>query len=1016
MQKSTEHSYGASMIDEKHILEITDSCTIAILESINDVVFIHDAGTGEIRYLNSRIFDIYGYTPEEAKKLTIEQLSDGAPPFSLLEVQNHLLNTKINGPQKFDWLAKHKDGHTFWTEVSMRFSVLNNFDIIIATVRDISERKSLIQEIIDSEMRFHALNTASFGGIAIHDNGVILDCNQGLAEITGFSINELIGIDGMQLIAPEWREYISCMIKEGYDKTYDAEGLRKDGTKFEISIRGKNIPYGGKIVRVTEFRDITDQKKVEESLRASEERFRLMNENISDVIVETDIFGNYTYISPSFRKVCARGEEVIGKNAFELIHPDDVDLVKGEFLKGYNEGIDTRVEYRFFHPMKGYIWFESVGKPYINRHGKKIALIASRDITERKISEEMLREKEERFRLITDNISDAIVETDIDGIYLYVSPSYKHISGRGDEVIGETSTNKIHPDDIESARNAISSMVKTGKDTIIEYRYLHPVMGYFWVESHCKTYTTQAGEPRIVLSARDISERKKAEALLKESEASYRGLLDCVSEAIYILDENNRFIEVNEGAIQMYGLTREELVGKTPADVSAPGRNDLEKTALAIQEAFNGKPQQFEFWGIRKNGQIFPKDVRASKGTYFGKNIVIAVSFDITERKQTEIELIHAKEKAEEMSRIKSSFLANMSHELRTPLIGILGYSDLLKDSVQDPDERKMARTIFSSGERLLNTLNMILNLSKIEANKIDIIKTKINLYESTKESIKLFEPLAAKKNITIELIKPELNVLVYGDIYMIDSIVNNLINNAVKYTQQGTVSVEISRETIHHVAWSVIKITDTGIGIPEEAQKYIFDEFRQGSEGFGRAFEGSGLGLTVAKKYVDILGGEIKMESKIGAGSTFTVKLPADVQEEQGKQPDSKNNPGESTLPNILLVDDDLTTYGVVKYMTSKLCIISHAKNGTEAIDMIRQKKYAVVLLDINLGMGLSGFDVLKEIKVTPGYDAIPVVALTAYAMAGDRQRFLDAGCQYYLSKPFRKNDLLEQDRKSVV
>ncbi len=859
--------------------------TEIVLNSLNGVVLVHHAESGKLLWVNSKIFDIYGYTREEVLHISGDADSDYAQ--SIHETFENFRKTAELGIRQIDWKARHKDGHWFWVEVNSSYAEIEGESLIISTIRDIHERKELVQQLSESEMRFRALHDGLFGGIGIHDKGLILDCNKGLSDLTGYTREELIGMNGLELITPQLRDFVRGNIASGYIGVYEVEGIKKDGTVFPLQISGRNIPYKGKTVRVTEFRDITERKRIIEDLR----------------------------------------------------------------------------------------------------------------------------EKEERLRLLMENISDAIFETDIEGHYLFISPSYTRITGWGDEVIGSKAMEKIHPEDREKAEAIVRLTLASKTNIVHEYRFKHKTKGYIWIESHCCVYLNSDGNPRFLVSSRDISEWKETEILMRESAESYHGLINSVDEAIYFLNEDCVFIDVNDGACKMYGYTREELVGKTPAAVSAPDMNDLEEVSTAIARAFGGETTRIQFWGMRKNGEIFPKDIRISKGRYFGEDIAIAVAFDITEAKKQERVLIEAKEKAEAMSHAKSNFLANMSHELRTPLIGILGYSDLLLENAGNDEQFKMIEAINESGKRLLGTLNLILNLSKIEADKIEVKYVRADLCNAVKELVKTFEGIALKKNICFELSVKDCPLHAKIDKQMFDSIVNNLVNNAVKFTNQGKITIEVFKEFEGSEAWAVIRVSDTGIGMSPEACNYIFEEFRQASEGLGRAYEGTGLGLTIARKYVDILNGEISVKSKPGEGSIFTVKLPCimenNITKHQNVQPDHES--GQTVFPHVLLVDDDLTTFGVIKYMTAKLCTIIHAKDAKEAIAAIQEKSYDLILLDINLGVGLNGFDVLKEIKAAQGCQSVPVVALTAYAMAGDRERFLSAGCDYYLAKPFKKMDLLE-------
>ena len=247
----------------------------------------------------------------------------------------------------------------------------------------------------------------------------------------------------------------------------------------------------------------------------------------------------------------------------------------------------------------------------------------------------------------------------------------------------------------------------------------------------------------------------------------------------------------------------------------------------------------------------------------------------VAELKEEGEELRNAKEKAEEMNRLKSSFLANMSHELRTPMIGILGYSEMLVEESKDEETMKAANIINESGRRLLNTLNMILNLSRIEAGKLNYEFSSIDVVEIVKDCCKLFEEAAIKKGLYLEIETKHKLLNLYLDDKMFREVINNLINNAIKFTSFGGVTIEILAETGDTGKWTIINVKDTGIGISKVDQVSIWEEFRQVSEGLGRSFEGTGLGLTLTKKFVEIMKGTITVESRCFEGSVFTVRFP---------------------------------------------------------------------------------------------------------------------------------------------
>ncbi len=400
------------------------------------------------------------------------------------------------------------------------------------------------------------------------------------------------------------------------------------------------------------------------------------------------------------------------------------------------------------------------------------------------------------------------------------------------------------------------------------------------------------------------------------------------------------------------------------------------------------------------------------------QNNIEVLNKEIKQRKSMEEALIVAKENAEENNRLKSSFLSNMSHELRTPLNGILGFSEILIEELKTKRKRDMATMIHSSGLRLLQTLDMVLDLSRVEANKQEIKWTKVDLNRLLFRVVTLFQPGAIKKNLSLTFVPSTPGLSINSDSLILEHIVNELIGNAVKYTNEGSIIVSVDRQGIDGGDRVVISVQDSGIGISKENQEMAFEPFRQVSEGWDRSYEGTGLGLSLCTKYTKLLGGEITLESELGQGCIFKVSFPATLlvgrDPEQHEEEDIPiSHPPvikvESTfLPKILLVDDDYLCFSLVSKMLSKYAVIHHTASGAEGIAKIKSFKYAAILLDINLKSGFSGFDVLDEIRRRPAYNGIPVIAITAYAMKGDREALMERGFTDYISKPFAKEHLI--------
>lgn len=367
---------------------------------------------------------------------------------------------------------------------------------------------------------------------------------------------------------------------------------------------------------------------------------------------------------------------------------------------------------------------------------------------------------------------------------------------------------------------------------------------------------------------------KSQQSLLKKEQENIllAQALKSVNDCIVISDFNDKVVFLNDSFLQTYGYTEKDIIGKNISIVRYEGFDpDLSKR---IYSDTRNNGWHGEVYNMRKDGSLFPVELWTSVvKDETGKPIAtVGVARDITIRKKFEKELIEAKTKAEEMNKVKSNFLSNISHELRTPLVGILGFAELLLDEVKDPESLEMVKRIYGAGKRLSHTLNLVLDLSKIESNKVRIEWKEINLVNAAREVNELFTAAAQNKNINLSFKSSYSEIPIYADERMICDILNNLINNAVKFTNTGEVMVLVGVRQVNNETKAFLSVKDSGIGIPQDKLYTIFEEFRQVSEGPSRGFEGTGLGLTITQKFVDLLGGKIEVKSKPGVGSEFTV------------------------------------------------------------------------------------------------------------------------------------------------
>jgi CheY-like chemotaxis protein/nitrogen-specific signal transduction histidine kinase len=377
---------------------------------------------------------------------------------------------------------------------------------------------------------------------------------------------------------------------------------------------------------------------------------------------------------------------------------------------------------------------------------------------------------------------------------------------------------------------------------------------------------------------------------------------------------------------------------------------------------------------------------------------------DVTERKRAEAVLVRSKEQAEEVARLKSAFLANMSHEIRTPLTGILGFTSVLAEEITDPQQQEFVSLIEKSGRRLMDTLNSVLELARLEAGRVELSSESVRLADAAQEAAGLMAPMASEKGLRLEarILAPTAEAQL--DRAALDRVLTNLVGNAVKFTEEGGVVIEVDAD--EHAVF--LRVIDTGVGIDPGFVPRLFYDFEQESTGIGRSHEGSGLGLAISRQLVERMRGSIAVDSSKGQGTTFSVTFPRyDV------DPDATEtlDPGmREPRKRILVVDDNLNTRNLMERMLCghyDVTIAGDANSALRAAD--EGPPFAAVLLDINLGGDVSGEEVMRRLRKTDAYGQSPIMAFTAYALPGDRARFLHTGFSGYLAKPFTRVQLLE-------
>jgi PAS domain S-box-containing protein len=790
------------------------------------------------------------------------------------------------------------------------------------------------------------------------------------------------------------------------------------------------------------------------------------DEKASDLVVE---FSSFSILDNSrFRKLVGKNilkfRTPVSADQYEIITTSGVGYIKSvhELTFGAIPDVIGKAIEKIF----SIGWFVAVALMYQNRlYGTMVIMgdkhqkppdkdeisafagVASNAIG-RKKAEEALIEKEEYYRRIFDNSSEAIsIHNAVTSRILDVNDTMLKVFGYEDksELIGKKIIElSVVEDgfDWTLGLKIIKPVIETGTNTF-QWKAKKKNGEKFWVEVTLRLMKF-GKEHRIVAFSNDITLRRKTEDDIRASEEKYRTLFRNQALAIGIRAADGKYFEFNDLYSQMLGYSEEELAVLTQKDLTHP--DDYQITVYNMNMITSGKSelQRYEKRYISKSGDVIWAEVciqplKAKDGSIIA---VIGTINNITERKkaelllqeqnttleaqyeqymilneklrQTNYDLETAIKKAEESDRLKTAFLQNMSHEIRTPLNGIIGFSNLLaEEDISREEIIEYTGIIRNSGKRLLEIVNNILDISKIETGQLEVFRKNFSINELFANLHSFFMPMvnAQGLSLTYQTGLDDEHCIVNTDEAKLNQILVNLINNAIKFTSKGSIhyTYEIKDNYIH------FSVKDTGIGIDEEHLERIFERFTQIDASQNRGFEGAGLGLAICKGLIELLGGEIWIESIVDSGTTFFFTIPYSAPHYiHIPQSDTAIDTHSSASTKILIVEDDVPSLQYLsKILTDNSYSFLSAGNGEQALELIRSdNNINLVLMDIRMPV-MDGIEATKEIKrIRPD---IPIIAQTAFAFSEERSEILEIGCDDYISKPINKKEMLTKINKCL-
>ncbi len=855
--------------------------------------------------------------------------------------------------------------------------------ICILQQRKISKYQKTERELRESQEIYKVLSEVTSEGIIIHNQGIILNVNRALCEISGYKKEEIIGKDGLKLAAPEYRHLILNNIKSEYEKPYEAKGLRKDGAIFPIEIQGKECYYQGERVRITLIRDITEAKRVEIELQQAKEQLQAVLDAVPGGICWINSDLKYLGVNKHFAyKFSGKPEEFIGNDLANLnVNPQLLNFIT-EFFNSSAEWDRTETDCDLGGIDTHYL---VVAQKYWQG---KAAVFVGIDITKQKQNEVALRQvnlqlaqtknllqKELKTALLLNQITDQIRQSlDIKQVF-------------------------------EIAVTQIGQVF--GVDRCLIYKYI-----------------TEDTQPHLF-------------GVEEYLETGYQSLM-------------NVKIPVNGKGTICGGLLTEDkalaidTVDPTQWNITKVVKNLELKSMLLIRTSYKGKIN-----GVIALHKCAEYHVWTDDEISMLQSVAIQVGIALAqaelleqEKRQKQllfsqnIELENAKLSAEKANLAKSEFLSMMSHEMRTPMNGIIGMSNLLMDTELTEEQKDYTENIQTSSNNLLYIINDILDLTKIESSKMELEEKAFNLKDCVEEVMNFFKFKVQEKNINlIYTINSEIPDIFMGDVTRLKQVLMNLVCNGIKFTNSGSVSMTINvmkisnnQEESYEIRFS---IRDTGIGIKPEQMCRLFKPFSQGDSSINRCYGGTGLGLVICKNLVEMMGGKIWVESGgiiggnypqsaiiqnqdyVGSCFNFTVIMPVshieEIEYDVEKELEKIQNIGQTLPFKILLAEDNQVNQKVAVLTLEKLGYqIDVVNNGKEVIQKLKDKSYDVILMDVEMPEmdGLTTTQIIRQLVLSK---QPRIIAMTAFVSGSDRQSYLDAGMDDYISKPFSIKDLIK-------
>jgi len=996
-------------------IQASETRLATILNTAVDGIVTIDT-TGQIISCNAAIQTMFGW---EQAALTGQNISVLIPAPELL---NHVLSLKSdeanNRPvmlgESHDLEALKKDGTAFPIRLAIGEVKLTDESLFVGFMTDLTQREAIEKAMREKDQQIRSMMN-NIPGVSFRCN---LDANwsmrlisDAVATMTGWSAEDFLNgtIHFAQLIHPDDAQRVQPIVdaaiasRTNYAIEYritDRTGAEKWISEFASAVyRNDGTPDALDGVLL----DVTDTKH-----RNAEFEGVVKAINHSTSVAEFSIDGIVLSANQHFLDLLGYElDEILGKHHSILCPPDFVNsdryqqkwqsLRNGEFVAG---------EFLRYGKHGKKIWIQASYSPILNVDGKVIkVLMFMMDISERKLMELSMRDKDQQIQSMMNNIPGVTFRVDISGEWRFqlLSDAVLQMTGwpASDFLNGNVRfLPLINPEDRNRVKPTAEDAIMGRTSFKTEFRIKDRTGNEKWISASVTPIQNSEGDmismDGVLL---DITESKLRNA---EYEGVVNAMNYAVSAAEFTID--GFILSANQNFLTLLGYTLEEVIGRHHSILCPPDFITTDRYKQKWQSLRNGEFVHGEFLRHGKHGKEIWINASYSPIRNTDGNVTKVLMFmmDISERKRMEQEMQLAREKAEQAASAKSTFLANMSHEIRTPMNSIIGFSELLLDTPLQEEQRHYLSTVSQSAKSLLHLLNDILDSAKLEKGMLALEIVDFSMRTLVDSLISSLWLQARKKGLELRLnIDPHITGYYKGAEHRIRQVLTNLLGNAIKFTQHGYVELKISHASPHEVQFDII---DTGIGIDENRLDAIFEPFTQADASMSRRFGGTGLGTTISKQLVELMGGRITATSKVGSGSCFSVILPlaAGVNEESADTPVTAL----SSLPalKILAADDIEQNRRLLNIMLEKQGHqLTLASNGQEVVDAWQAEPFDIILMDVQMPVldGLGASMRIRDIERKTGKKRTPIIALTASVLEQDRQAAIEADMDGFASKP---------------